>query len=123
MNGHMRIVRWLISDVMTLSHADRIRWLLTAACARGDMRDIQQLATQVDSDVTRVMSQALRVACNNGRDDVVKWLTSHTTADVSSLGVIHKQYGEMTSLMVACEGVSVILPDDCCSVLHHTQST
>jgi ankyrin repeat protein len=101
--GHMRIVIWLISDVMTLSHTDRITWLLTAACARGDMRDIQQLATQVDRDVTRVMSQALRFACNNGREDVVKWLTSHTTADVSSLGVIYKPYGEMTSLMVACE--------------------
>jgi hypothetical protein len=86
----MRIVKWLISDVMTLSHTDRIRWLLITACARGDMSDIQQLATQVDSDVTRVMSQALRVACYNGRDDVVKWLTSHTTADVSSRGVIHE---------------------------------
>jgi hypothetical protein len=102
-NGHMRIVKWLISDVMTLSHTDRIKWLLIAACARGDMSDIQQLATQVDSDVTRVMSQALRVACDNGRDDVVKWLTSHTTADVSSLGVIYDTDGEVTSLMVACD--------------------
>jgi hypothetical protein len=102
-NGYMRIVIWLISDVMTLSHTDRITWLLTAACACGDMRDIQQLAIQVDRDVTRVMSQALRVACFNGREDVVKWLTSHTTADVSSLGVVYKQDGEMTSLMVACE--------------------
>jgi hypothetical protein len=73
---------------MTLSHADRIRWLLFTECARGDMRDIQQLAALVDSDVTRVMSQALRVACDNGRDDVVKWLTSHTTADVSSFDVV-----------------------------------
>jgi hypothetical protein len=99
----MRIVKWLISDVMTLSHTDRITWLLIAACARGDMSDIQQLATQVDSDVTRVMSQALRVACYNGRDDVVKWLTSHTTADVSSRGVILSVDGEVTSLMVACD--------------------
>jgi hypothetical protein len=101
--GHMRIVRWLISDVMTLSHTDRIRWLLVTACARGDMSDIQRLATQVDSDVTRVMSQALRVACYRGRDDVVKWLTSHTTAAVSGLGLVHETNGEVTSLMVACE--------------------
>jgi hypothetical protein len=65
------------------------------------MSDMKQLATQVDSDVTRVMSQALRVACHCGRDDVVKWLTSHTTADANSRGVIIQQvYGEVTSLMV-----------------------
>jgi hypothetical protein len=99
----MRIVKWLISDVMTLSHTDRITWLLIAACARGDMSDIQQLATQVDSDVTRVMSQALRVACYRGRDDVVKWLTSHTTADVRSFGLMPTVRGEVTSLMAACD--------------------
>jgi ankyrin repeat protein len=100
----VRIVTWLTSDVMQLSQSDRIKWLLlTTACARGDLSDIKQLATQVDSDVTRVMSQALRVACYNGRDDVVKWLMSHTTADVNSRGVIDKQVdGEVTSLMVAC---------------------
>jgi hypothetical protein len=63
--GHMRIVTWLISDVMQLSQSDRIKWLLTTACARGDLSVVKQLATQVDSDVTRVMSQALRVACYN----------------------------------------------------------
>jgi ankyrin repeat protein len=100
--GHMRIVTWLISDVMQLSQSDRIKWLLTTACARGDLSVVKQLATRVDSDVTRVMSQALRVACYNGRDDVVKWLMSHTTVDVSSRGVIDEIHGEVTSLMVAC---------------------
>jgi hypothetical protein len=59
--------------------------------------------------VTRVMSQALRVACHNGRDDVVKWLMSHTTADVSSRGVIREPDGEVTSLMTACDVVIGIL--------------
>jgi hypothetical protein len=67
------------------------------------LSDIQQLATRVHSDVTSVMSQALRVACYNGRHDVVKWLTSHTTADVSSAAVIYIEDGEMTSLMAACD--------------------
>jgi hypothetical protein len=97
----MHIVKWLISDVMKLSHTDRITWLFIAAFARGDMKDVEQLATQVDSDVTRVMNQALRVACYIGKDDVVKWLVLHTTADVSSRGVIHDVDGEVTSLMVA----------------------
>jgi hypothetical protein len=84
----MRIVTWLTSDVMQLSQSDRIKWLLITACAHGDLSVVKQLATQVVSDVTRVMSQALRVACYNGRDDVVKWLMSHTTADANSRGVI-----------------------------------
>jgi hypothetical protein len=33
----------------------------------------------------------------------VKWLTSHTTADVSSVAVITNEDGEMTSLMAACD--------------------
>jgi hypothetical protein len=85
-SGHVHIVEWLISDVMHLSYTDRIRWTFVTACVCGDVSDIQQLATRVHSDVTSVMSQALRVACYNGRHDVVKWLTSHTTADVSSAG-------------------------------------
>jgi hypothetical protein len=100
--GHVHIVEWLISDVMHLSYIDRIRWTFVTACVRGDVSDIQQLATRVHSDVTSVMSQALRVACYNGRHDVVKWLTSHTTADVSNAAVIDTAYGEMTSLMAAC---------------------
>jgi hypothetical protein len=100
--GHVRVVNWLISDVMHLSDTDRIRWTFVTACVRGDVSDIQQLATRVHSDVTSVMSQALKVACYNGRHDVVKWLTSHTTADVSSVGVIRIYDGEMTSLMAAC---------------------
>jgi hypothetical protein len=88
-NGHVHIVEWLISDVMHLSYTDRIRWTFVTACVRGDVSDIQQLATRVHSDVTSVMSQALRVACYSGRHDVVKWLTSHTTADVSSAAVIY----------------------------------
>jgi hypothetical protein len=101
--GHVHIVEWLISDVMHLSYTDRIRWTFVTACVRGDVSDIQQLATRVHSDVTSVMSQALRVACYNGRHDVVKWLTSHTTADVSSAAVIFTGDGEMTSLMAACD--------------------
>ena len=101
--GHVHIVEWLISDVMHLSYTDRIRWTFVTACVRGDVSDIQQLATRVHSDVTSVMSQALRVACYSGRQDVVKWLTSHTTADVSSAAEIRPVDGEMTSLMAACE--------------------
>jgi ankyrin repeat protein len=102
-NGHMCIVTWLTSDVMQLSQSDRIKWMLFTASARGNMSDIKQLVTQVDSDATHVMSQALRVACLCGRDDVVKWLTSHTIADVSNRGVVQKYDGEVTSLMVACD--------------------
>jgi hypothetical protein len=88
-NGYVHIVEWLISDVMHLSYTDRIRWTFVTACVCArDVSDIQQLATRVHSDVTSVMSQALRVACYNGRHDVVKWLTSHTTADVSNAAVI-----------------------------------
>jgi ankyrin repeat protein len=102
--GHKRIAVWLMSDVIRLSQADRIAWLLTVQCARGDMSDIRQLAARVDTDVTRVMSQALTVACHNGRGDVVEWLTSHTTADVSSFGVINAAVdGKVTALMVACD--------------------
>jgi ankyrin repeat protein len=101
-HGHTRIVTWLASDVMQLSQSDRIKWLLTTACARGDISDMKQLATQVDSDVTRVMSQALRVACHCGRNDIVKWLTSHTTGKARDRGVFYTMDGEVTSLMVAC---------------------
>jgi ankyrin repeat protein len=101
--GHVHIVEWLISDVMHhLSHTDRIRWTFVTACVRGDLSDIQQLAKRVHSDVTSVMNHALRVACYNGRHDVVKWLTSHTTADVSSAGVLKTNNRTMTSLMAAC---------------------
>jgi hypothetical protein len=100
--GVVDIVEWLTSDVMHLSHTDRIRWTFVTACVRGDVSDIQQLATRVHSDMTSVMSQALRVACYNGRHDVVKWLTSQTTADVSSAAVIYTVDGKMTSLMAAC---------------------
>jgi hypothetical protein len=51
-NGHMRIVTWLMSDVMQLSQSDRIKWLLITACARGDMSVVKQLVTLVDSDMT-----------------------------------------------------------------------
>jgi hypothetical protein len=101
-NGHVHIVEWLISDVMHL-YTDRIRWTFVTACVCGDVSDIQQLVTSVHSDVTSVMSQALRVACYNGRHDVVEWLTSHTTADVSSAGLLITEDGEMTSLMAACD--------------------
>jgi ankyrin repeat protein len=101
--GGVHIVEWLISDVMHLSCTDRIRWMFVTACVCGDVSDIQQLATRVHSDVTSVMSQALRAACYNGKRDVVKWLTSHTTADVSSATVIHPVNGKMTSLMTACD--------------------
>jgi hypothetical protein len=100
--GYVHIVEWLISDVMHLSYTDRIRWTFVTACVRGDVSDIQQLATRVHSDVTSVMSQALRVMCYSGRHDIVKWLTSHTTADISSAAVIKLENGEMTSLMAAC---------------------
>jgi ankyrin repeat protein len=103
MSGCVDIVEWLISNVMHLSYTDRIRLTFLAACVCGDVSDIQQLATRVHSDVTSVMSQALRVACNSSRHDVVKWLTSHTTADVSNAVVIYPAVGEMTSLMVACD--------------------
>jgi ankyrin repeat protein len=101
-SGFVHIVEWLVSDVMHLSYTDRIRWTFVTACVRGDLSDIQQLATRIHSDKTDVMSQALRVACDNGRQDVVKWLTSHTTADVSSAAVIYIQTGKMTSVMAAC---------------------
>jgi hypothetical protein len=101
--GFLLIVGWLISDVMHLSHTDRIRWTFVTACVSGKLSDIQQLATRVHSDVKKVMSQALIVACCNGRHDVVKWLTSHTTADVSRTAVIHTEHGEVTSLMAACD--------------------
>jgi ankyrin repeat protein len=100
--GNVHIVEWLISDVMHLSYTDCIRWTFVTVCVCGDVSDIQQLATRVHSDVTSVMSQALRVASYNGRHDVVKWLTSHTTADVSSAAVTRTEDGEMTSLMAAC---------------------
>jgi ankyrin repeat protein len=100
--GYIHIVKWLISDVMHYSYTDRIRWTFATACVSGKLSDIQQLATRVHSDVTSVMSQALTVACGSGRHDVVKWLTSHTTADVSSAAVIFTTDGEMTSLMAAC---------------------
>jgi ankyrin repeat protein len=103
MKGDVDIVEWLISDVMHLSHTDRIRWTFVTACVRGDVSVIRQQATRVHSDMTSVMSQALTVACFNGRDDVVKWLTSHTTADVSSTAVIRTFDGEVTSLMAACD--------------------
>jgi hypothetical protein len=103
MKGYVHIVNWLISDVMHLSYTDRIRWKFVTACVCLDVRVIKQLARRVRSDVTSVMSQALRVTCLNGRQDVVKWLTSHTTADVSSAAVIHPEDGEITSLMAACD--------------------
>jgi hypothetical protein len=101
--GYVDIVKWLISDMMHLPYTDRIRWTFVTACVSGDVSDIQQLATRVHSDVTSVMSQALIVASDKGRHDVVKWLTSHTTADVSSAAVIYSTDGEMTSLMAACD--------------------
>jgi ankyrin repeat protein len=96
---------------MQLSQSDRIKWLLSTARACGDIRVVKQLATQVDSDVTLTVSQALRVACFSGKDDVVKWLMSHTTANFSSCGFISDVLGEMTSLMAACNSghISIVI--------------
>jgi hypothetical protein len=101
-HGHVRMFTWLTSDVMQLSQSDRTNWLLITVCTHSDLSVVKKLATQVVSDVTRVMSQALRVVCYNGRDDVVKWLMSHTTADANCRGVINQLNGKMTSLMAAC---------------------
>jgi ankyrin repeat protein len=100
--GHVRMVKWLISDVMQLSQSDHIKWLVITVCARGDLSIVKQLVTDVDCAVSRVTSQALRVACYNCRDNVVKLLMLHTAADVRSRGVIDEVSGEVTSLMVAC---------------------
>jgi ankyrin repeat protein len=56
---------------------------------------------KLGTDNTDMMSQALRIACWNGQDAVVEWLLAHTAADVTSYGVIRKDYGAMTPLIAA----------------------
>jgi hypothetical protein len=99
--GHTAIMQWLLS-VIQLSHDERVRWRLATASARGDINIVRLLAAQVERDHTSVMSHALRTASYNGRVDVVDWLMTHTTADVSLCGEVDLVRGTMTSLTVAC---------------------
>jgi hypothetical protein len=102
--GRTNVVSWLLDEIR-LSHDERMKWLLTTASARGDINSVRSLATcsQAGKDDTVVISHALRVACSNGRADVVDWLTMHSTADVNMLGEISIGFsGAMTSLTAAC---------------------
>jgi hypothetical protein len=99
--GHAAIMQWLLSEIQ-LSHDERVTWRLATASACGDINTVRLLAAQVERDHTNVMSHALRTASYNGRVDVVDWLMTHTTADVSLCGEINTARGTMTSLAVAC---------------------
>jgi ankyrin repeat protein len=99
--GRRQIVTWLAISVMNLSSNNYIKNQLITACANGDIINIKHLSAHVDWDSAK--NQALRVACHNGEHDVIEWLTSHTTADVSNAGVVRPLDGRVTSLMAACD--------------------
>jgi hypothetical protein len=100
-NGHVEIVTWLLSE-MKFSHYKPVTWLLATASARGDINTVRLLAARAGLIATEVMSQALRVACYNGRVKVVDWLITYTTADVSLCGELDCIRGSVTSLTAAC---------------------
>jgi hypothetical protein len=102
--GHVAAVQWL-ADVMKLSQADVTRWLLATASARGDLDTVKRLAGELRStfksslQLKSILEQALRLAAYNGQHHVIRWLTSHTTVDVTRRGVISMlEDGEMTPL-------------------------
>jgi hypothetical protein len=99
--GPATIMQWLLSEIQ-LSHGERVTWRLATASACGDINTVRLLAVQVERDHTNVMSHALRTASYRGRGDVVGWLMTHTTADVSLCGEITTARGTMTSLAAAC---------------------
>jgi hypothetical protein len=99
--GHVETVKWLLNE-MKLSHDERVRWLLATASACGDINTVRLQAAQAGVTSTEAMSQALRIACYNGSDEVVDWLTKYTTADASLCGELSVSLGSMTSLTAAC---------------------
>jgi hypothetical protein len=101
LNGHVKIVGWLL-DEMKLSYSDSVKWLLATASARGDIDTVKLLAAQNEITSTKAMSQALRAAFYQGRVTVVDWLITYTTANVSSCGGLGFATGPMTSLTAAC---------------------
>jgi ankyrin repeat protein len=100
-NGHVEIVTWLLSEIK-FSHRERVKWLLIAASARGDINAVRQLASHTGVIAADAASQALQAACYMGRVIVVDWLTMRTTADISLCGELHVAVGSMTSLTAAC---------------------
>jgi hypothetical protein len=99
--GHTALMQWLLSEIQ-LSHDERVRWRLASASARGDINTVRLLAAHVERDHTNVMRHLLKTASYAGRVDVVDWLMTYTTADVSLCGEIDTSSGAMTSLAVAC---------------------
>jgi ankyrin repeat protein len=95
------VVNWLLP----LTHptdADYMRWNLVQASARGDLTRVTQLVNTIGRDVTDEISHTLWTACYWGRVEIVDWLMTHTSADVSYSRVIENYVGSMTSLAVAC---------------------
>jgi hypothetical protein len=99
--GHVEMVTWLLGE-MELSHSDTMRWMLATVSAIGDIDTVTLLAAQAGVTSTEAMSQALGVACYNGKAKVVDWLMMYTTADVSLCGELGVEIGLVTSLTAAC---------------------
>jgi ankyrin repeat protein len=98
---HTEMVKWLLP----LTHptdADRMRWDLVQASARGSLTRVKRLVNDIGRDVTDVMSHALWTACYNGKFTIVDWLMTHTSADIKYSRMIYVFNSGMTSLAVAC---------------------
>ncbi len=77
--------------------------VIVTASARGDLSNVKLLAAETGTHSTDVMSQALTLACNNGRNDVVDWLMTYTTADLRILvDVVTTLSVKLTSLAATC---------------------
>jgi hypothetical protein len=86
-------------DVMKLSPADTIKWLLMTASARGDINTVRQLVRREALYTSDVVSDGLRVACDSGRTNVVDWLMTHTSADASKRGLVYAVV-KMTNIVI-----------------------
>lgn len=122
MAGRVYVIKWLC-DVLNISSPGRISWQLAAACSRGDLTAAMQLVETAGLNASDVVSHALKFACHNSRDNVIRWLMALPTIDLSLCAVEKALDGESTLLIWACHKdrmdiVSRLLPHSTAQTLN-----
>ena len=98
--GRTAVVKWLV-ELMKLPTYAVQRWFLVTASGRGELEVVKVFVTNVGADDADAMSDALRIASFNGREEVLDWLLANTKASVGLPGLVWSWYGQMTALNAA----------------------
>lgn len=108
--GNNAVARWLLDEWKS----PRIKYIssfLSCTSANGNLNAVKRLSQQYieehnvsgDSvkDLSFCFSQALRVACYQGRSIIAKWLAENTPVDLNSCGVVDYTEDLLTPLVIA----------------------